>query len=544
MQQTTKTAMTWRTRLARLKSAALSRDGSVAVQFALLALPLAVLAFGLVDVNRATVAKQSLQDALDASTLLAARSTATTDTALAAVGTPALNANLASVNGATLTSSGFHLNGAYIDSTATIQITPIVANLWMSGNMNVTVTSQVVRTMNNLEVALVLDNTGSMGNNLGSGGTKIAALQSASQTLVNTLFTAAASSTAPNPLKISVVPFSHTVNVGSTYQNATWISPGLPAAYGTDNFSTAGTNRFTMLSQMGLSWGGCVEMRKAPYDVQDTAPAAGTPASMVVPYFAPDEPDSGKISSGGGSFYTYYNNWITNDKTNSTVHATRQNAIAKYAASNIANKAAGIGTGDFGPNRECGITSLLRLSTTQSTINSKLGSLVAQGNTNIAMGLQWGWLSLSPTGPFSDGVAYGTAHTDKIIVLLTYGDNTTDAAADSSHANNPNDSIYTGIGYIGQGRLLNAAGAAVGTGSSGATRRDAIDSRELLLCANMKAKNVIIYAIGVGVSAHSQGVLTQCASGADHYYDVTDSAQLTSVFNAIAGSIENLRISR
>ena len=84
----------------------------------------------------------------------------------------------------------------------------------------------------------------------------------------------------------------------------------------------------------------------------------------------------------------------------------------------------------------------------------------------------------------------------------------------------------------------------VALNSTGTQRRDAIDSRELLLCTNMKAKNVIIYAIGVGVSAHSQGVLTSCASGADHYYDVTDSAQLTGVFNAIAGSIENLRISR
>ena len=160
------------------------------------------------------------------------------------------------------------------------------------------------------------------------------------------------------------------------------------------------------------------------------------------------------------------------------------------------------------------------------------------------MGLQWGWLTLSPNGPFGDGVAYGTAHTDKIIVLLTDGDNTNDAGADTSHANNPNNSIYTGIGYIGQGRLLDSTGAVVALNSTGTQRRDAIDSRELLLCTNMKAKNVIIYAIGVGVSSHSSTILQACASGADHYYDVTDSAQLTNVFNAIAGSIENLRISQ
>jgi Flp pilus assembly protein TadG len=542
------TAKPWRARLARIMGLFTHNEGSVAVQFALLALPLCILAFGLMDVNRATVAKQQLQDALDAATLLAARTTtATTDTALTAVGKPALQSNLTNLSGATLSSANFSLSGSYINSTATISMTPIVANLWMNGNMNITATSQVVRTMDDLEVALVLDNTGSMASPLGSTSTsKISALQSASQSLVTTLFAAAANSADPaNAVKISVVPFSHTVNVGSGYQNATWISPGLPSAYGTDNFSTAGTNRFTMLSQMGLSWKGCVEMRKAPYDTQDDAPTSGNPATMVVPYFAPDEPDAGKTS------YTYYNNWITNDVTSSTTPATRQNYVPKYAATNKGKLASApswaaggvTGTDDFGPNRECGIASLQTLSNSQTTVNAKLQSLVAQGNTNIAMGLAWGWLTLSPNGPFANGVAYGTANHDKIVVLLTDGDNTNDDKYSSSHANNANNSIYTGIGYIGQGRLLDSTGTALGTSSTATQRRDAIDSRELLLCSNMKAKNIIIYTIGVGVSTHSQGILQQCASGTDHYYDVTDATQLTSVFNAIAGSIQNLRLS-
>ncbi|MBS0409430.1 MAG: pilus assembly protein [Proteobacteria bacterium] len=543
------TATPWRARLARVMSVFTRNEGSVAVQFALLALPLCILAFGLMDVNRATVAKQQLQDALDAATLLAARTTtATTDSALTAVGKPALQSNLTNLSGATLSTATFSLSGSYINGNATITMTPIVANLWMNGDMTITATSQVVRTMDDLEVALVLDNTGSMASTLGSTSTsKISALQTASQNLVTTLFAAAANSADPtNAVKISVVPFSHTVNVGSGYQNATWISPGLPSAYGTDNFSTAGTNRFTMLSQMGLSWKGCVEMRKAPYDTQDDAPTSATPATMVVPYFAPDEPDSGKTS------YTYYNNWITNDVTSSTTPATRQNYVPKYAASNKSKLASApywasggvTGTDDFGPNRECGIASLQTLSNSETTVNAKLQSMVAQGNTNIAMGLAWGWLTLSPNGPFANGVAYNTANHDKIVVLLTDGDNTNDDKNSSSHANNHNNSIYTGIGYIGQGRLLNSSGVALGTSSTATQRRDAIDSRELLLCTNMKAKNVIIYTIGVGVSSHSQTILQQCASGTDHYYDVTDASQLTSVFNAIAGSIQNLRLSR
>jgi len=75
-------------------------------------------------------------------------------------------------------------------------------------------------------------------------------------------------------------------------------------------------------------------------------------------------------------------------------------------------------------------------------------------------------------------------------------------------------------------------------------RRDGMDSCQSKVWTNAKAKGVIIYAIGVGVSSHSRGVLQACATSTDKYYDVTDAAQLTEVFNTIAGSIQNLRIAK
>ena len=71
-----------------------------------------------------------------------------------------------------------------------------------------------------------------------------------------------------------------------------------------------------------------------------------------------------------------------------------------------------------------------------------------------------------------------------------------------------------------------------------------MDSRQTKTCAAARAKGVIIYSIGVGVSSHSKTVLQGCASTSDKYYDVTDSAQLAAVFDAIAGSIQNLRIAK
>lgn len=518
--------------------------GAVAVQFAILLLPLTVMSFGLFDISRASIAKQQLQDALDAATLLAARSNSLNDAGLQAVGQPALVANLSSLSDATLQSTTFHINGNFIDSSAVVTVRPIIANLWMNGDMSITASSQVVRTSNHVEVALVLDNTGSMGQTLGAQ-TKITALRSAAQGLVNTLSAAAVRSGDPNSVKIGVVPFSMTVNVGSTYRNAAWMTGVQPAAYGTDIFTTANTNRFTMFDNMAISWGGCVESRPAPYDIQDTAASVGNGATMFVPFFAPDEPDDNSIISGSGrrgtTYFSYGNNYIDNDRnattgsTLATVQA-RQGSAAKYAVAYRGNILGGIGD-TFGPNAGCSIAPVLRLTTDMTAVNTRLGSMVASGNTNVPMGLMWGWHVLSPNTPFADGSPYGTQHLNRVIVLLTDGDNTNNESSD------PNDSIYTGIGYIWQQRLLASNNVALTDGSTANDRMLALDDRETRLCNNLRSQGIYVYAIGVGVSAHSRTLLQSCATDSTYYFDVTDAAQMDEVFDTIAGAIQNLRIS-
>ena len=75
---------------------AFRRDNSAAaaIQFALMALPLSVAVFGMVDVSRASAAKGHLQDALDAAALAAARSPAVTDEGLQVVGADVLAVDL------------------------------------------------------------------------------------------------------------------------------------------------------------------------------------------------------------------------------------------------------------------------------------------------------------------------------------------------------------------------------------------------------------------------------------------------------------------
>ena len=145
-----------------------------------------------------------------------------------------------------------------------------------------------------VEVALVLDNSGSM------GGQPIADLRTAAQNLVSVLFTGYEGT---DKVKVGVVPFAASVNVGPQYDR------GLDGhhrrfAGALREFRPAEDAVSSCSPQMGVAWGGCVEVRPAPHDVTDSVPTAGTPASLFVPMFNPDEPDS--ANDAGNSYGNNY----------------------------------------------------------------------------------------------------------------------------------------------------------------------------------------------------------------------------------------------
>ena len=498
-----------------------SRDGGVAVQFAFLAVPVAVLAFGMIDVNRASIGKKDLQDALDAATLIAARSTAVTSAQLDSVGDAALTGQLAGQLGdATLVSSTFTANGNTILGVASIKLTPIVANLWLNTDMTVGARSEVVRSMNKLEVALVLDNTGSM------SGSKLTNLKSAATGFIDELAASAARSTLTNPVKIGIVPFSNTVKIAgssaeiTSYKSAAWMDAAGNAPASKEIFWNNGTssmgavqNRFTLLTGMGQTWGGCVESRAAPYDVQETAPTSGTPATQFTPYFWPDEADNDSNSN---------NDYLDDEESNGWSWQRRQGNLGKYDESPNSSSR--------GPNRGCNVESIMRLSTDWTALKAKVTAMVATGETHIPIGAAWGWHVLSPNAPFADGVSYSTPNTTKIAVIMTDGENTYSYDSNNNHSN------YDGYGFIWQGRTGT-------TSNNESTRTDAIDARLSLICTNMKNAGIVIYTVRVEVTSGSDALLQNCASSPDKFYNVQSAANLTAVFSSIAGSIQNLRIS-
>jgi Flp pilus assembly protein TadG len=179
--------------------------GAVAIWFAVMALPAAVLAFGLIDLNRASVEKRHLQDAIDAATLMAARSTSTTDAQMQTIGAAALAAQMAGSSDATITGSTFKIVGTKVTGTATASVVPVIANLWLQGNMTIGAEAEVARSSNNLEVSIVLDITGSM------YGQKLTDLKSAAKDLIDLVVS---DTQTPYYSKAALVPFSLGVNAG------------------------------------------------------------------------------------------------------------------------------------------------------------------------------------------------------------------------------------------------------------------------------------------------------------------------------------------
>src|SRR5690606_33823123 len=146
--------------------------GNVAMLFSLSLPVLILMTLGGVDIHRMSTVRVNLQDALDAAALAAARSPYTRQEDLQRIGLAALKANLQAYPNVTLEEdqTSFILSGDdVVVADARVQVKTLVANIFlppygqlMADYLPVGSHSEVDRSSRNLEVALVLDVTGSM----------------------------------------------------------------------------------------------------------------------------------------------------------------------------------------------------------------------------------------------------------------------------------------------------------------------------------------------------------------------------------------------
>ena len=156
----------------------------------------------------------------------------------------------------------------------------------------------------------------------------------------------------------------------------------------------------------------------------------------------------------------------------------------------------------------CVSAAILPLGYNWTTLSNEVDAMVANGSTNQTIGLAWGWQTQTQGVPFNPPAL--PANTQQVIILLSDGLNTQDRW--------------------------------YGNGSDQSTD---VDSRMAAACTNVKAANIVVYAVFVDLNG-TQGnssVLQNCASDSSKYFDLTNSNQIITTFQAIGQQITNLRIS-
>jgi Flp pilus assembly protein TadG len=232
------------------------RGGNVAIIFAFSLIPVFGAVGAAVDYSRANSARTAMQVALDTTALMISKEAL--DLKSGQVQTKAkkyFNAqfNRPDVNNLKTTFE-MQTNGPgdfTVIAEATGAIDTAIAQVIGKKTIDLRANSQVRWGFKSLEIALALDNTGSM-----AAKNKMVELKAAVKLLLATM---KKNSKLPDDTKIAIIPFNTVVNIGTTFADAPWI------AY---NGTITKAN-----------WAGCVADRDQPNDVKDTAPTGG-PATL------------------------------------------------------------------------------------------------------------------------------------------------------------------------------------------------------------------------------------------------------------------------
>jgi Flp pilus assembly protein TadG len=343
--------------------------GVAAIVFAL-CIPMVVASAGLaVDLSRAYNVKNRLSNALDKATLAAASTSGTTQELTDRMQNY-FNANFSDDQMSTVLTTSLTVTGNTMVASASARVNTTFMAILGQNYIDVAEETEVVRELSGLEVAMVLDVTGSM------AGSNITALKTAATNFLNIMFTEVSD---PLYLKIGIVPYSDVVNVGS-YGLGLDPSGG---SYGTAFVSRPATDSYvTPTSGINYdlastnAWHGCVLEQTAGKDVLDE-------------------------STPNWEMYRYP----------PTCTRTRHGVCDRWR---------------MDPNYGCITPNVLPLTNDQTTLLNKISGLQTGGNTYGNIGMAWGWKVLSPDAPFQEGVAYSDQRWSKTVIMMTDGDNTVD----------------------------------------------------------------------------------------------------------------------
>lgn len=387
------------------------RSGNVALIFGIAAIPVFGLVGAAVDYSRANAARTSMQVALDAAALTVAKDAVNlTSTQIQNRAKRYFNAEFARPEVKNLNLAFSMVTNGPGDFTvlaeATGKIDTTIAQVIGKKTIDLRTTAQVRWGFKALELALALDNTGSMAQK-----NKMVELKSAVKLLFSIL---KSNSKVPGDTKIAVIPFNTVVNVGTEYVDATWMS-----------FDATVTK---------ANWNGCVADRDQPNDVKDATP------------------------NGSATLF---------------------------------------------PAAQCAtLAKAIPLTDNWDALNAMVDTMTPSGNTNVTIGMAWGWHALTQKEPFTQAQAV-KPDVEKVMILLTDG--------------------------------LNTANRFTTTPSQ-------IDARTAAVCDNIKQAGIKLFT--VRVIEGNLALLQGCATASNMFFDVQVASDLKGVFTSIAASLSGARLAK
>src|SRR6185312_12566756 len=212
------------------------RRAGVAPIFALGLVPVIGFVGAAVDYSRGNAARTAMQASLDATALMLSRDAATMTAAqISAKATSYFNAQFTRTDTAdvtvTATLASPQAGSFTLNVKATANVPTTFTKLLGQDKLDISSSADVKWGIKKLEVVLALDNTGSMAQ---SG--KLTQLKSAAHNLLTTLQGAAKKA---GDVKVAIIPFDTSVNIGTGYKDQFWVD-------------------YTVKSIQKSQWTGCV----------------------------------------------------------------------------------------------------------------------------------------------------------------------------------------------------------------------------------------------------------------------------------------------
>jgi Flp pilus assembly protein TadG len=538
--------------------------GNVAITFAIVAVPIIGFVGAAVDYSRGNAARSAMQVALDSTALMLSRD----------VSAGILTADKVETQAKTYFDALYKMsnpNSIEIKAVYTAADSTMGSTIQVSGSgslptqfmkvagfptIGFSSSSTSAWGTSRMRVAMVLDVTGSMDDNDKMSNMKTAA--------TNMIATLSKLNKNDGDVYISVIPFAKDVNAGGGITTRDWVNwteweaeppmldtagggakpktwadigPGSTCPFTTDTYGFACTNQ---------------PATKSTAATTATIPSSGTYAGYICPSL-----DNGSKVAAKGS--VYYNGCYTSVVNTTTVvdsgsgakcgkgycsctgsgkdtkctrttfnHVWRAAGTAAAPSHDTWNGCVNDRDQDYDISNappQLGVATTLfyaeqwsacpapvtPMDNQWTTLTNNINKMVPNGNTNQAIGLAWGWLSLTAGAPLFTPAKDSKYTYDDYIVLVSDGLNTQDR-------------WYSNASQI--------------------------DARQKLLCTKLKANpyNFKIFTVQINTSTKNpdpeSAVLKSCASGNDNFQMITSADKTADAFANITSQLSQLRIAR